>query len=420
MLTPSYAATATERVLPRLALDFTAGVLDPRVTVARALNTATRINSSGLIEPVNTNLPRFDYDPITLAAKGLLIEESRANAYSYSSDYTQAYWTKAGIDIGTSSVQLAPDGVSYMQKIQELNTTGVHRLNPAIAPSVTSGTQYTMSVFAKKGERDILDVFESSYTGVVIARFNLTNGTAQSLNAIATAKIEPWPDGIYRCIVTATAQSTGTPGFMNFLQLYDGASSYTGTPGYGLYVWGRQFEAGAFATSYIPTTTTSLTRNADVVQMTGTNFSSWYNASEGTFAAEFIRPTVASGGFPSIIAARQAAANDSQNTIEMYADTTTISTLVRTTGVAGQFSQYFGASIGSVVNVVLAYKVNNFAVAYNGNAATDTLTGNLPTVDMLNIGYNTSLTSQVLNSHIQSIRFWPQRLTSAEVQAFSK
>ena len=84
MITPAYAPTATERVLPRMALDFTTGVLDSRVTVARSLNTATRVNSSGLIEIVNANLPRFDYDPVTLAAKGLLIEELRTNLLVYS------------------------------------------------------------------------------------------------------------------------------------------------------------------------------------------------------------------------------------------------------------------------------------------------------------------------------------------------
>lgn len=80
MITPSYGLTATERVLPKLALDFTTAALDPRVTLTRTGNTATVINSSGVIVGVNANLPRFDFDPITLICKGLLIEETRANA----------------------------------------------------------------------------------------------------------------------------------------------------------------------------------------------------------------------------------------------------------------------------------------------------------------------------------------------------
>lgn len=79
MITPAYGLTASAISLPKLALDFTTAVLDSRITFARALNTATRINQNGLIELVNADLPRFNYDPITLVCQGLLIEESRTN-----------------------------------------------------------------------------------------------------------------------------------------------------------------------------------------------------------------------------------------------------------------------------------------------------------------------------------------------------
>ena len=79
MITPSFALTATERVLPRMALDFTTATLDPRVTFTRTGDTATVTNSSGVITAINANLPRFDFDPTTLVCKGLLIEEARTN-----------------------------------------------------------------------------------------------------------------------------------------------------------------------------------------------------------------------------------------------------------------------------------------------------------------------------------------------------
>jgi hypothetical protein len=81
MITPAYAPTATERVLPRLALDFTTAVADPRVATARAANTATRFNSSGIIEIVNADLPRFDFSPTALTCQGQLIEEARTNLF---------------------------------------------------------------------------------------------------------------------------------------------------------------------------------------------------------------------------------------------------------------------------------------------------------------------------------------------------
>jgi len=83
MITPAFGLTATERVLPRLALDFTTASLDPRITFTRttgASNPATYIDSSGVITAATNNQPRFDYDPVTLVCKGLLIEESRTNS----------------------------------------------------------------------------------------------------------------------------------------------------------------------------------------------------------------------------------------------------------------------------------------------------------------------------------------------------
>ena len=118
MITPAYGMTATERVLPRLALDFTTASLDPRVTVTRALNTATVINSSGLVATVNANLPRFDYDPSTLACRGLLIEESRSNAILYSEDFSNGNWAKTGVTIGSNAV-VAPDGNTTADNVVE-------------------------------------------------------------------------------------------------------------------------------------------------------------------------------------------------------------------------------------------------------------------------------------------------------------
>ena len=77
MITPSYSITATERVLPNLALDFTTASLDARVTFTRttdATHPATYVASTGYITTAANNAARFDYDPVALTCKGLLIE----------------------------------------------------------------------------------------------------------------------------------------------------------------------------------------------------------------------------------------------------------------------------------------------------------------------------------------------------------
>jgi len=93
MITPSFSLTATERVLPKLALDFTTANLDPRITFTRSGSTATRVNSSGYIEAVAANIPRFDFNPTTLVCNGLLIEDSRTNICLQSEDLSNASWS---------------------------------------------------------------------------------------------------------------------------------------------------------------------------------------------------------------------------------------------------------------------------------------------------------------------------------------
>ncbi len=94
MITPAFGLTATERVLPRLALDFTTASLDSRVTFTRTGNTATVINSSGYVTGINADLPRFDFNPVTLACRGLLIEEARTNSLKESNTFATSPWVK--------------------------------------------------------------------------------------------------------------------------------------------------------------------------------------------------------------------------------------------------------------------------------------------------------------------------------------
>lgn len=327
MITPAYSPTATERVLPSMMLDFLNGVLDARVTVARAAATGTRINSSGVIETVGSNLPRFDYDATTLTLKGLLVESGRTNLFLNS--------LIDGTNLSTQSVTL-------------------------------SATQYFLSFYG---------------TGSI---------------AISGGH-------------TATVDGTGN---------YPSRKTYTFTPTAGSTTFNvtgdvkyAQLEAGTTASSFIPTAGTSVLRNADNISMTGTNFTSWYNQTEGAFAAEFIPVVVAAtSGIMSV--------NDSttNNRIDMRGSGSSFVTV----GGASQANMNVSGVTANVVNqLVVGYKANSFALAANGgNPNTDTA-GSVPTVSRLIIGAVDNF-SPALNGHMRKLRYWPQRITNAEVTAFSK
>jgi len=417
VITPAYAITATERVLPRMALDFTTASLDSRVTFTRTGNTATVTNSSGYVVPINADLPRFDFDPITLACKGLLIEESRTNLYLRSDDFADAGWVKIRATV-TSNATTAPDNTLTGDKFIPSIDNSNHFLRQDIP--VTSGTSYTQTIYAKAAEYSQIYVgfnTDSSTFAGGGAFFTLTgNGTvASDGGTLVSFSITNVGNGWYRCQVSATATATATAVFR--IQAANGSTtSFAGNASSGIFVWGAQLEAGAFPTSYIPTVASQVTRTADVATMTGTNFSDWYNASEGTFKVLYQRPIAILNSFEF-----QVSDGSFNNILACYTDAANQIGIVNSGGSAvAAFNYAAGAGTNNAVNTkTLAYKLNSFAASINGGTTLTDVSGAVPVAPIrLNIGV--FLTTQYLNGYIKQIAYWPQRLINNEVRAFSK
>lgn len=417
MITPAFGLTATERVLPKLALDFTTAVLDARVTFTRttgAANPATYINSSGVVTAATDNQPRFDYDPITLACKGLLIEESRANLFLYSEQFQQADWVKSSVTVDDDAI-VSPDGATDADKV--ILDSGVASASGIIRQQITkaaSAITYTCSFYAKAGEFNSVRVIfrdTASSANFVQAYFNLNLGTVSTAaNAGGTytnpsASIAAAGNGWYRCALTGTT-GTNTTTDMRILQYNNGNSSVTGDGTSGIYIWGAQLETGAFATSYIPTTTTALTRNADVATMTGTNFSDWFNASAGSFVVQFgytLNPAYS----PYVLAGN----NDTERYMYINANSNQIRSY------DGTSTNSFGFLVNGATNkVAMAYTTTGITMSLNGAA----------TSGPANFTKSTSTTQlQItnngrLNGHFKKLLYYPQQLTNSELQSFSK
>jgi hypothetical protein len=333
MITPSFNLTATERVLPKLALDFTTATLDPRITFTRTGNTATVTNSLGALTAINANLPRFDYDPTTLICKGLLIEEARANILLNS--------LLDGTPLSTQSV-------------------------------TTAAVAYTLSFYG---------------TGEIVL-----SGTSSS-TVVGT--------GVYpsRRVLTFTP----TAGTLTL--------TVTGSVQYA------QLEAGAFATSFIPTAGASVTRNADITSMTGTNFSSWYNTSEGTFQTICSLNTVASN-FAWIFSANFITNNSFIN-MNKNGLTSDIVTQVFDAGVSQASLANLTTTAGATFNAAMSYKTNAFSATANaGTVNTDNLGTISASTNKLDIGQRNS--ALFLNGYIAKLNYWNLKITDSELKAFSK
>jgi hypothetical protein len=172
-------------------------------------------------------------------------------------------------------------------------------------------------------------------------------------------------------------------------------------------------ELGAFATSVIPTTTTALTRNADVASMTGTNFSSWYSASEGTTYVEAQSPSVAGTYF------YYSLNNGTTNEIRLAsASSGSNPTFVVTNTSSSQASIAVTLAAGTAFKAASAYATDSFSSAVNGTLGTPDTSGTPPTATSLRIGARSNDTLYV-NGYIRRIAFYPTRLPNATLQGLT-
>jgi len=259
-------------VQPSLILDFAGtGTLDSRITFTRS-TTARYYNSSGILTTAAINEARFDYNPSTLAPLGLLIEQSSTNLLLQSQTFDNAYWTKANTTISADATT-APDGTQTGDALIESISLSAHQIYRV---SLGTANTYTFTMYAQPKGRTQIQIEQESGGN---SRFTLTgNGTALALGA-NTVSIANVGNGWYRCSTTFTT----TAAFGIYIGLYNGGISYLGDGTSGAYIWGAQLETLAFPTSYIPTTTAQVTRGSDNPSMIGSDFTSWWNSSQGTF-----------------------------------------------------------------------------------------------------------------------------------------
>ena len=355
--------------------------------------------------------PRFDYNPSTLAAQGLLIEEQRANLLTYSEAFdTTPNWVLTNSTI-TANATSAPDGSLSADKWIANSGATSYLILQVVSKSAVS-TTYSYSLFAKQAE---LSVFRLYFNDAATAAnrgeatFDLSSGTTSSVTRAGTftnasANIQSVGNGWYRCsLVVTTGIETSVQ-----CRIAPPGTVPTGDGTSGLFLWGAQVEAGAFPTSYIPTTTTALTRAADVASVN--TLSPWYNASEGTIYAEStcFAPTSSFDPVAEIGTGVVAAVSVGRNLTDS-----------RAFGAGASLNQGSGTfPQNTLVKQAVGAQENNFALSTNGSAVvTDLATSPMAAATTLFIGYKDINT--ILNGHIRRITYYPRRLSNAELVAIT-
>jgi hypothetical protein len=341
--------------------------------------------------------PRFDYDPVTLLPRGLLIEEARTNLLLRSEEFDNAIWGKsnfggAGVPVVTSNFGVSPDGTVDADRVQMTLNGGTTTSDRALlqqSVTLVAATAYTFSVWVR------------SLSGTVSMGIGCDNVVGNTPITVTTT----WQR------FTVSGTSTGTSG-LAWLQLRGGQTP-TQSATADVLVWGAQLEAGAFATSYIPTIASTVTRSADVATITGSLFSQWYRQEEGAFLVEVSSFAEKTG----INAYNFTSVNDGtgNNYIRTYVYLNQAGETVRTGAVIQAEISTTPWSQNVPLKLAAVYKTNDFQAALNGTLTAADTAGTLPAVTQMNIGTNNGQGGPA-NGHIRSIRYVPVRAADFQLQ----
>jgi hypothetical protein len=401
------------RSAPTLSLNFLSGSLDSRITFTRA-STGTYFDSAGVLQTAAINIPRFDYDPSTLAAQGLLIEESRTNSIRNSTMVGAVAGTPGtaptnwSIGLGGLTQEIVGigsfNGVSYIDVRLSGTTTGVQA---SVNLETITGVPWTNTqVFTLSAWWQIVGGSSANITTAVFvvngydASSVFLSGAFTSAGQVGSLSTT-WQRITRTFTGNNAALAYGRP--LLVLTFAVGAAIDI-TLRIGL----PQLELGAFATSAIPTTTAAATRAQDFASVN--TLTPWYNQAEGTLFA-----TIGYQRTGTVASFNDNTANNRW--------TTTFNT--PGAGQANRNTGGVGLITTSTANVAVVGATNKIAVAIstgcslvlNGGTVATNASYAAPTVTQLQIG--NQLGAGYLNGYLRTLTYYPSRLSDAQLRALT-
>jgi hypothetical protein len=427
-----------KRIITTYAATITVGTFRVQIVGGSGINQFTgliwgaqveRHSSARAYIPTTTAVvyaPRFDHDPVTLACKGLLIEEGRTNQITFSENLTDTSWSNFSTASAANITSTNPSGGTTTSRLTADSGTSTGRGRAKLLSLPSASYAATVSCFVKAGNSDF---------GLVAMYFNkVGTGTIRSCNANIvfstgvitksgpsnadfTVTSTAFPDGWYRITISATSNASLT--VEDQVALLAGLA-FNGTGGSGTFAgtetvlaWGAQIEAGSFPTSYIPTTTSTLARSADVCSITGGDFSGIYNTPEGTLFAGVTPQSVAQAA----VVVGVNTANYINSHFILKADSLTTSAGLRWVGVSFPPVNIIPSTLDAAnafAKIAYAYKSGSLAMAYNNIlAGTSAMTFTPINPTTMRIGSRDD--SLYINGHISSVRYYRKRLPDAKL-----
>lgn len=382
-------------------------------------------SSSASAYIATTFLPRTVVDTSEGASTtGLLVEEARTNLLLQSA--FAATWTASTATL-TARAALSSEFATTAASLVEDNTNAVHTTQQSVTKAASS-IQYTASVYvkplaagsARNLKIQIDDAVANGATVVINPATGATVVAPGTFGAGFTAgsvSVSAVGNGWYRVAFDATT-NTATTVRVQFLLLSGTSQTYLGDAASGLYLWAAQLEAGAFATSYIPTAAASVTRAADSITVTGANLTGFYNVPKGAIYVEGAFVGFATGVYPGLFSLDDGTGN---NAMHVYVNQTTgdIKTEVWVGGVIQVDAVLAsGAVAGTAYKAALSYEANNFAACVGGGYVRTDPGGTVPTATTLRIGQARS-SGGASNVRVNRLTYYAEGQGHSSLQSLS-
>jgi hypothetical protein len=331
------------------------------------------------VGPVS-NVPRLDY--LGSSCPRLLLEPQRTNLMPFSEQFDNAAWTNASTTI-TANYGVSPDGYTNADRFQQTTVGALQR-----TLTVTASTAYTVSFYCKLlgGTSASLGVYNLSagnfifqdnlFSSLVLNQWVRVTRTFTTPVGCTSITGELWRDSTIDCLV-----------------------------------YGFQMEAGAYATSYIPTTSAAVTRVADAASKTG--ISSLIGQTEGTLFGEFTFT-----GVTPLMHLFCSVAGSYANAIYVQTFSSTGISMQVWSGAVNQVGiDVSGLSVGQNIKFAAAYKNNDFVFYVNGTQAGSDTSGTVPSgLSQIEVGgYSEAGSPFIWSSSTKQALLFKTRLTNSQL-----
>jgi hypothetical protein len=361
------------------------------------------------------NVPRVEWDSAGNRL-GLLVEEARTNLITHSEDFSQ--WIALGATVNSNNV-ISPDKNLNGTKLTS-SGSGTQRVGRNIS---TTGVN-CYSVFAKKGTHSYLQILDGSDAQYYV-NFDLDSGSVGTSGSKASGQIQDFGNGWYRCTMVTDGTSSTSNLYIYLASSASSAYANSTTSTDYFYIWGAQLEAGSFPTSYIKTTGATATRSADVASIPVSDFG-FNNSNEGSLFVECADISFKAGGttYPVILQIGNGLNANDRRGFFIAESANQVAAEVISSGVGAAYLALDTHTNGRIESTKLAFRMaeNNFAGTDDGTSVVTDTSGTVTpssSLSIIGIGRNTTGGGH-LNGHIKSIKYYPRRLTDAQLQALTE